>query len=339
MSIEPRAYVTYFDQRYLGRALVMLRSLRRHDPKSDIYALCLDQTAYEFIDGQNDPKIICVSSQAMLDFDPSLAGCADRTRWAFYATHKPVLPLYVLSKRPNLAAVAYIDSDVFFYSSPEPLFAEIGHASIAVSPHRPAKNVEYVLTAGRFNAGFIYWRNDAVGLRCLADYREDCMRWCGEDVQPDGRFMNQGYLTNWPDRYPSVHVISHPGTNLASWNVANHRLAKADHLIVDGRPLIFFHFSNVLLDPSGIWRTIIHEFGDNLELILKSIYAPYLDEVERTESGIRRQVPDLAPIQRGWTPAHGFALRRGPWPRSWRGAYERARWLVALSKRGERKFI
>ena len=309
MSVGPRAYVTYFDQRYLTFAIIMLRSLRRHDPQAEIFALCFDQTAYEIIAELGETNIVIVSSRMIRDFEPGLAAHTDRTRKAFYATHKAVLPLYVLSQRPDLAAIAHIDADTCFFSSPAPLFKEIGSASIAISPHGFSKQYEDRKKFGRFNAGFIYWRNDADGLRCLADYRVDCFQWCEPQVEPDGRFMNQGYLTQWPQRYPGTHVIRHPGVNLSWWNIAGHSLTKGDDIVfVDGEPLIFYHFSSLFLDFFGAWNTF-REFGDNLKLGLEAIYGPYLEEVARTDRWLRKRMPNLMPIERvsnvpGTAPVH-----------------------------------
>ncbi len=214
MSPVSRAYVTYFDQRYLARALVMLRSLRRHDPQAEIFPLCFDPVAFEVVAGLGDAMITPIGAAEITAFEPRLEEYGKRDRWEFYATHKPVLPLYVFSRQPELGAICHIDADTFFFASPQPLFDEIGQASIALSPHRFSPIYEGLVIYGQFNAGFIYWRRDLIGWRCLDDYRTDCFRWCRARAEPDGRYMNQGYLTSWWRRYPSVHAIRHPGVNL-----------------------------------------------------------------------------------------------------------------------------
>src|SRR5688572_33166541 len=120
MSAERRAYVTYFDQRYLASAMVMLRTLVHHDPEGEIFALCLDEPAFQLVAALGEKRIVPVSAQSLYDFEPALAACRDRPRLAFYATHKPVLPLYVLSRRPDLSAIAHVDADTYFFSSPAP---------------------------------------------------------------------------------------------------------------------------------------------------------------------------------------------------------------------------
>src|SRR5436190_14687483 len=96
--IAPRAYVTYFDQRYLALAVVMLRSLRRCDPDAAIYPLCFDPQCLAILKALGDSKIVPISTEEILAFEPRLAECASRGRMSFYATHKPVLPLFVLSR-------------------------------------------------------------------------------------------------------------------------------------------------------------------------------------------------------------------------------------------------
>lgn len=300
MSVKKRGYVTYFDQRYAARARVMLRSLRRHDPEAEIFALCFDEPARDLTTRLEDRKLAVVSPDEVHAFDPALAACHDRGRAAFRATHKPVLLNFALSKRPDLDALMHIDADTFFFSSPAPLFAEIGEASVALSPHRFVANRRRAELFGAFNAGFVYWRNDPVGLRCLAEYRADCIAWCQPEVTGDGRFMNQGYLTNWPQRYRNVHVVRHPGANLAPWNIAGCSISEGSQILVDGLPLIFFHFSGLVLDQDGVWRTGYCEFGDNLEIARRAIYAPYLDQVERAERWAAQYWPDLPRAEPVW---------------------------------------
>jgi hypothetical protein len=103
--------------------------------------------------------------------------------------------------------------------------------------------------------------------------------------------MNQGYLTSWLARYPSVHAIRHPGVNLAYWNIARHEITETPVLSVDGEALIFHHFSNLHQDGRGYWHCPHRKLGANLEVTLRAIYRPYLEEVEATADELRRRIP------------------------------------------------
>jgi hypothetical protein len=303
-----RCYATYFDQRYLARGLVMMRSLRRTDPDATIAPLCLDALTFDTVTALNDPNITPVRHEDLLAFEPALRACADRPRAAFYATHKPVLPRYVFERWSELQRVTHIDADAWFFGSPEAIFSEAPDASILVSPHRYPSDSNWEAYYGRFNAGFISWRNDATARECLSDYWADCFARMEPD-ETGGRFMNQGYLTVWPERYAGVHVIAHPGANLAPWNVRSHELRMTvdggvRQVTVDARPLIFFHFSRMFRDADGHWRTDYLRFGEeNLAVALLGVYRPYFEAVEAqmrslAEAGVlpspMETPPDLA---------------------------------------------
>ena len=300
MTDGPRAYVTYFDQRYLALAAVMLRSVRRYDPGALLFALCFDAPSFAAIRRLNDPAICALRHEEVLAFEPRLAACGGRARNAFYATHKPVLPLLALSRRPDVSAILHVDADCCFRSSPQALFEEIGGASIALSPHDFSPVFAELDPCGRFNAGFIYWRHDATGVRCLEEYREDCLDWCEPRVEPDGRFMNQGYLVRWPERYDGVHVIRHPGVNLAYWNMAHRSLSGVWRVLVNGEPLICYHFSGLFRDAQGTWRNARREFGRNLAFAIERIYEPFLADVEEADRRLRHDDPAIAALETGW---------------------------------------
>src|SRR4051794_31690170 len=51
-------------------------------------------------------------------------------------TFTPSLPRHVPQRFPEAELVTCLDADLFFYSSPEPVFAEMGEAPIAIHEHR-----------------------------------------------------------------------------------------------------------------------------------------------------------------------------------------------------------
>jgi hypothetical protein len=281
-----RTYCTYFDRHYLARGVAMIRSLLWHDPGAVVHVLALDD------DCARGLRTLCPGTKVigMADlqaYEPRLRGLRDeRSNWAYYATQKPVLALFLLDGEARPDSILFIDADTWFFSNPAAIFAEIGDASIGLSPHRFPAESQSLLRYGAFNAGCIYWRRDSQSRICLAQWRDDCLTCCDEQARSDGRFMNQGYLTRWPERYPGVHIIGHPGVNLAPWNIDSHVLKRAKGgLRIDGRELIFYHYSGLVRDPEGGWCSIYPHKHRKFDLVRDAIYRPYLSAVEavRTE--------------------------------------------------------
>jgi len=260
----------------------MLRSLRRYEPQARIVVGALDEPCGNILLEAFGDSIDILRQCDLLETDPDLAAIRDRRKsWPFYATQKPAIILSTLLSEPPGARVVFIDADTWFYSSPEPAWNETGEAPIGLSPHRFSPDKEFLVQYGLFNAGCIYFRNDETALRCVADWRAQCLEWCEEEPTADGRFMNQGYLNFWPEQYPGVHVIRHPGLNLAPWNVNGHYIQQtAGGVFVNGQPLIFYHFSGMHCDRDGNWYSLENYFTNEFETILEAIYKPYAAMIE-----------------------------------------------------------
>ena len=285
-----RIYCTQFDSQFLTRGIAMLRSVRRFDACATLQVLALDGQCAQVLADLFRNGLNLITTETLAEQYPELPALREqRSTWAYYATQKPMGVMHALENAPPMSIVAFIDADTWFFADPTPLFAELGAASIGLSPHRYSTDLQHFAAAGEYNAGCILWRADAEGVRCTRDWTRDCLEWCGEQLDASGRYMNQGYLRNWPERYSGVHVLSHPGVNLAPWNVDNHMLAPdGAGIAVDGSPLIFFHFSGLVPSADGVWHSFHSHRHRQLPFLRESIYGPYLAQVEAERDLLRR---------------------------------------------------
>jgi len=274
-------YCTYFDTGFLSRGLVMLRSLRRYDPSSIIVVLAIGEVPARVLHDVFGSELRVIESEALHSAVPVLRVIREqRSTWAFYATQKPALAMFTMGSEILPESVVYVDADTWFFADPAPIFQEIGGASVGISPHRFHAANRNLNIYGKYNAGWVYWCNNQIGRECLADWRDDCLEWCSEQNQPDGRFMNQGYLNRWPERYSNVHVVWNPGANLAPWNVDGHVLERdGDAVTVDGSPLIFYHFSGLRRDAGRHWYSSYPKF-EQFDLVNDTIYRPYITALD-----------------------------------------------------------
>ena len=196
------------------------------------------------------PALRIVGLPELEAFDPGLAAVkSSRNRVEYCWTATPATCLYLLAHEPAADTVTYVDADLMFFSSPEPLLAELGDGSILLTRHGYVAGQD--TRAGRFCVQFLPFRRDANGLAALRWWHERCLEWC-YDRPEDGKFGDQAYLDDWPDRFRGVRVLRHPGA-LAPWDVAAHRLERrGDRIVVDGEPLVFFHFAALRLYRSRV---------------------------------------------------------------------------------------
>lgn len=235
------AFCTYFDQNYAVRAVAMYQSLRRHCPPLRMYMLCLDDEALRAVSKLQLPDVVLIPLTELEKADPELAAVkATRSNVEYYFTCTSCLSRHLMARYPAIEVLTYLDSDLYFYGSVAPLLAEFEGHSIGAMYHRFP---EHGLTRqGRYNVGWLSWRRDEQGLRCLQEYRRQSIEWCYLREE-NGKYADQAYLDAW-ENYSRFHVFEHRGANVAPWNLGCYRLTYAgDALHVDGYSLVFFHFT------------------------------------------------------------------------------------------------
>jgi hypothetical protein len=170
----------------------------------------------------------------------------------------------------------------------------ISAASIAITPHRFSENFRSWSIYGRFNVGWVTFRRCAEALDCLATYKADCLAWCYDRAE-NGRFADQGYLNTWPERYPTLVIIEDKGVNLAVWNADNYVIEERDgQFLIDGEPLIFYHFHGVkLLPDSSLDVMVPPRHGAERGILMRRILEPYLDAFMRERAVLHERFPEL----------------------------------------------
>jgi hypothetical protein len=242
-------FCTLFDSRYLTRGVALHASLQRVDPRSHLRAFCMDERAHRILEQLDLPGLTAVALSELERHDQELAAVkADRTYVEYCWTATPSIARYCLEREPRLEAITYLDADLYFFSSPAPLFAELGDDSAQIVPHRYApEHRHFEETSGIYNVEWLTFKRDERGLEALGWWRERCLEWCYQRFE-DGKFGDQKYLDDWPQRFSGVTVLQHIGGGVAPWNVANYTLTERDGLpYVDDVPVVFYHHHSLQL--------------------------------------------------------------------------------------------
>ena len=205
------------------------------------------------------------------------------------------MPIYILKNNPELEAITYLDSDVYCFSDPQPIFDALGRNSILITPHRFPQHLKDRERYGIYNVGVVTFRNDPRGLQCLHWWRERCLEWCYDRLE-GSRFGDQGYLNDWPERFEGVVVLDHKGVNTAPWNWMSCTLSTSDHgTFIDDDPLIFYHFHQLKQLNGWICDPGLSSYGGASRSLRRLIYAPYLRELKDTWRWLRRRAPEAGP--------------------------------------------
>lgn len=286
-----RYYVTLFDSNYLTRGLVMYRSLLQHIDEFHLWIICFDDLAYKILEQLQLDRVTLVT---LSEFEDSelLAIKSNRTRQEYCWTCTPSTILYVLNNAPYVNAVTYLDADLMFFSSPEPIFTEAGQASIILTEHRYIPEFDNSSLYGIYNVQFMMFQRDEEGLKAINWWRDRCLEWCYLRLE-DGKFGDQKYLDDWLERFQGVHILQNIGAGLAPWNAIQYSIYQLDNILyVDDIPVIFYHFHNLKLYPFNISH--LSSYPINIDII-NFIYINYLQEINKAY----QQVSSIYPKFKG----------------------------------------
>ena len=280
-----RVYCTYFDHNYLPRGLALYHSLQRHAPGAQLWVLCLSEACHRALTALDLPNLVPVR---LADFeaanDDVAATRSTRSLIEYYFTCSPAWMLFVLNSKPDAEWVTYLDSDLFFFASPDPIYDEMKDSAFGIVPHRFARGLEDQRRFGLYNVGWVSVRSRDDGIQALRWWRERCIEWCHDFVDGD-RFADQRYLDRLPGLFPNVHVIGHLGANLAPWNFADLRVEwRDDTVLVERRyQLLFFHFHGVRHVGRYYFNSHRVFHAPFPELMRRRIYQPYIAALAAAE--------------------------------------------------------
>ena len=269
----------------------MWRSLIRVHPSARLHVLCLDDACLEILEGQRLQNVCLHDLRALEAADPELSRArGNRQLLEYYFTLTPCWPRHLLLTEPEIQRLTYLDADVFFLADPQVILDEMGDASIGVVEHRFPEHLASLVQYGRFNVGWLTFTRDATSRLCLDEWRQQCLDWCFDRAE-DGRFAEQKYLDEWPSRFERVHVIQHPGANVAPWNLGRYDVASdGDGIVrVNGDQVLFFHAHGfVPAGPGRERRTNLETYGVSAtDALMRGIFDPY-------ERALQAAIADLA---------------------------------------------
>ncbi len=266
-------FCTLFDSNYLYKGLALYQSLCDVNVEFHIYVVAFDDECYLTLKKLNLDKLTVISLSEF-ETEELLAVKNSRNRAEYCWTSGPSV-IYHFMMQYQLSSCTYLDADLMFYSSPKPIFDEIGKDSVAITEHFTEVVDEL---AGRFCVQFVYFKNDASGMEALIWWKDECINWCYSRFE-DGKYGDQKYLDYFPEKFSNVCILKNRGAGVAQWNVFQYDFSKFGKILYKGDflDIIFFHYHGTKIDLINdilILKTITYDLEPNVE---KNIYIPYLE--------------------------------------------------------------
>jgi hypothetical protein len=245
-----QAACTIVSFNYLPYARTLCDSFLSFHPDSKFYILLVDRPPKGHDFSHEEFELILVEDLAIPDF-PSVA-----FKYGILELNTNVKPTFLKKLfRDGADQVIYFDPDILIYSALDPVYEALSNNAIVLTPHCTSPNQQnphaesLLLVAGVFNLGFIALSRGTETERFLDWWEGRCLT-LGYNERWSGLFVDQKWINLVPCYFDSVHVLKHPGCNVAYWNLHERILEKTKvGWLVNGTvPLIFFHFSGITVD-------------------------------------------------------------------------------------------
>lgn len=293
-----RYYCTYFDKNYLVKGLALIHSLIKHESVPfSIYVVCLDDLTQTVLNSLNIREIVTIPLKAIEAGDAELSiARMNRTSVEYFWTLTPTIILRILQTLSPGEVLTYLDADLFFFSSPQPIFDEFCESAVLIHEHRFPASLKRHEVHGKYNVGLMSFRATAEGFDVLNWWRQRCNEWCYDRVE-DGKYGDQRYLDDWPDRFSKIHVLQQISAGVAPWNNIQYAITNdisGTPPLVNGKALIFYHFHALEFYCPTLVIVSKHAVYPLSESVLNYCYYPYLLAINEAISKIRQIVPGFS---------------------------------------------
>ncbi len=264
-------FCTLFDSYYIHKGIALYLSLERITDDFHLYVMAFDKDCYNKLQSCGF-KHMTVELSDNFETPELLSVKQIRTKPEYYWTCGPSVIYHFLSKN-TLPDLTYLDADLFFFSDPHVIQKEIGNSSVAISEQggEGSNSARY----GKYCVQYVYFRNDADGVKCLKWWRERCIEWCYSRYE-DGKYGDQKYLEQFEILFNNVHILQHKGI-LGPWdtNFCNFTENSVIHRGIE-YPFVFYHMSGTRFEFNNGELTLNVVESEASPELTRLFYYPYV---------------------------------------------------------------
>ena len=263
-------FVTLFDLLFLPQGLTLHQSMERHAGCYTLWILCMDDEVHKILSEMKLPNVQLLQISLLVTKELKRVK-PERTVGEYCWTVTPFTPKFVFDSDISVKRVTYLDADLWFRKSPAPIFQEFDTSGkdVLITDHAYAPEYDLSEKSGQYCVQFTTFTREG-GETVRKWWEERCIEWCFDRFE-NGKFGDQKYLDDWPERFPKqVHVLSNQGWTLAPWNANRFPYSNG----------IFWHFHELRLTEKQSKPLVQFTTSYSIPPITrKQIYKPYLEDL------------------------------------------------------------
>lgn len=267
-------YVTLFNNVFLPQGLALHLSMERHVRNYVLWILCVDDETHDVLTRLILPNVRLLKLSE-IETSELLKVKSTRAISEYCWTLTPFAPRFVFEADSCVNRVTYLDADLWFRKHPKPIFDEFDTSGkhVLITDHAYAPEYDQSAISGQFCVQFMSFTRDG-GELVRKWWEERCIEWCFAKVE-EGRFGDQKYLDDWPERFSSsVHVLQDKELALAPWNATRFPYTNS----------VFYHFHGVRIISS--MKLNIGSLYSLPRALVSFVYEPYAADVRNVVTAL-----------------------------------------------------
>lgn len=251
-------YVTVLNHKFLPQLLALYDSMLAHCGDFRLFVICIDRSLVEQLAMIKLPNAVSIDLEKIEAANERLHHIKDSRNLREYCWTLASFSFSIVKNAfPKINQLTYIDTDLFFFSSPECFFKELDNSGkdILITEHAFAPEYECLKeNSGLFCVQFITLKYTVRAEAVIKEWQDLCEESCSEKIE-NGKFGDQKYLETWPDKYPDiVHVLHQKDKTIAPWNINYY----------SGTP-VFYHFHGFRLLSKNLVQRFILPYKASLD--------------------------------------------------------------------------
>lgn len=241
-------FTTLFNSTYLCKGLAMCDSLDNVCSDYCIYIFAYDEVSYKFLLSKKNKNAIILSLEKLEEYFPELLHIKSERSFAEYCWTTTSYTILYCLENFKINHCTYIDADLYFFSNPIILFEELKHGDVLITKHRYTTQYDQSKTSGIYCVQFMTFKQNDNSLSVLKWWKNKCYQWCYNKYE-DGKFGDQKYLDDWPERFNNIVILKNLGGGVAPWNVQQYNVLYKKNVVYainkksgEKFDIVFYHF-------------------------------------------------------------------------------------------------
>jgi len=245
---------TIVSNNYLHYANTLFESVKQHCPEADlVLGLCDEKQEDTFCPDADD--IIELKNLEVTGLGHFVY------QYTILELNTAIKP-YVIEMLMNRGyeKVIYLDPDIKIFDTLSPMLSLLDKFNVLLTPHLTdvlddgkLPNELGILQAGSYNLGYIGLKTNDETRKLVKWWQSKLFKECVVDISR-GLFVDQKWMDMVPSIFSGVYINRDEGWNVAYWNLNHRDIIKLDtgQFEVNGRPLMFFHYSGYSIEASTL---------------------------------------------------------------------------------------